>query len=143
MIDVIWLVAGGILALLAGVVALRYRRGQTDPHGGPMDTVTDPSGLRIGGITAVAFTASWCPYSRGFERAFRAWTPPPGVRKIKADISSETNPMWDTHRVKITPTVIIMQDGEEVWRQNGRSNRGLGPKDLERMTRESGRRAQA
>ncbi len=132
-----WVVAV-LLSLFVGFIVLpRVRHLWARRREEDLETVLDASGLRRDGVVAVAFTANWCEYSRGFERAFRTWEAPDDVAKVKADISSESNPLWDTYAIKITPSIALFRDGAIVWRQNGRAGRGLGPRDLERLTRES------
>jgi len=82
------------------------------------------------GRALVFFYTEWCPFCR---RSF------PHLKNLKssdnhsiyrADISDVNNILWNTMAVKVVPTLIIFENGSEVWRRNGRYLEGLGGKDF-------------
>ena len=51
-----------------------------------------------------------------------------------ADITDWDDPLWDSFRIKITPTVLAFRDGSPVGRFDGRRMLGLGESHLDRLT---------
>ena len=66
------------------------------------------------GRVAVMFTADWCGYCHRFMGAFKrireGWV---------VDVTDEDDPLWDIHRLRVVPTVIVFQDGVETQRWQG------------------------
>lgn len=66
------------------------------------------------GRAAVMFTTDWCGYCRRFyphyKRLKEAWI---------VDVSDEDDPLWDDHRIRVVPTVILFEDGRETRRWEG------------------------
>lgn len=66
------------------------------------------------GRVAVMFTADWCgycrPFLRHFKRIHQAWV---------VDASDDDDPVWDTLRIRVVPTVILFQDGVPLKRWEG------------------------
>jgi len=90
----------------------------------------DGSKMLKDGRVLVFFYAEWCPFCR---RSF------PHLKNLKstvkhnvfrADISDVRNILWNTFEVKVIPTLIIFENGSEVWRRNGRYIEGLGKADF-------------
>lgn len=76
------------------------------------------------GRVAVMFSADWCGYCHRFmphyKRLREAWV---------VDVSDEDDPLWDIHRLRVVPTVIVFQDGVEVKRWQG----VLGGRDMDQI----------
>jgi len=66
------------------------------------------------GRTAVLFEADWCGYCRRFRHHYKrlreGWI---------VDISDEDDPLWDTYRIHVVPTVLVFEGGEPVARWEG------------------------
>jgi thioredoxin 1 len=78
------------------------------------------------------FYASWCPFCRSFLGIFESTmirkTNPQGAL---VDISDENNPLWETFKVDIVPTLIGFRDGVTIVRKDGVAGAGLGATDLQ------------
>ncbi len=87
------------------------------------------------GTWAVSFLASWCPFCRAFRPKFEGFSTPPGVRLAVADLSEDSNPLWESLGIEVVPTLIVFREGTRVWRRDGQGGVGLGAADLEAMRR--------
>jgi len=90
--------------------------------------------LQRAGTYAVCFGATWCPPTRGFVPKFVARDGKLPARLAMADITDVDDPLWDTFRIKITPTMVVFRDGAPVARFDGRRFIGLRNADLERLS---------
>lgn len=75
--------------------------------------------LRKPGRYVVTFGAEWCPWTRRFVPKFQRWSKGMKATPAIADITDMKSPLWDTFRIRITPTVICFIDGSVVYRANG------------------------
>jgi len=79
----------------------------------------------------VVFVATWCGFCRRFIDLVRNFESKyDEVQLVDADNEGET--LWDEYSISTVPTIIVLQDGEEVFRQDGRPMVGLSNGDLER-----------
>jgi thioredoxin 1 len=94
----------------------------------------DFSGTRLldpRSILAV-FYASWCPFCRSFLAVFEStMTNKTDSEGALVDISAENNPLWETFKVDIVPTLIGFRDGVAIARKDGTAGVGLGISDLQ------------
>ena len=78
------------------------------------------------------FCASWCPFCRAFLAIFESImmkrTKPNGAL---VDISDENNPLWETFKVNIVPTLVGFRDGATIVRRDRIAGVGLGISDLQ------------
>ncbi len=84
------------------------------------------------GTWIVCFAAAWCPVTRRFLPKFlvrRGSTPPPAI----ADITDRNDPLWDTFRIRITPSILVFRDGNVLPRIDGRRFFGVTAGDLARL----------
>jgi thiol-disulfide isomerase/thioredoxin len=95
---------------------------------GPKDFEGDR--LTRPGTWAVGFLASWCPFCRAFRPKFERFSAGPEVHLAVADVSEEENPLWDSLRVEVVPTLVVFRDGRPTWRRDGRAGEGLDERDL-------------
>jgi len=51
------------------------------------------------------------------------------------DISDEDNPLWETFKVDIVPTLVGFRDGVAIARKDGIAGAGLGMSDLQDASR--------
>lgn len=97
--------------------------------------VTVPEGfddavLRAKEPTVVLFWASWCPFCLAFRPAFTERAARSDARFAIVSLDDYENPLWDTYRVEVVPTLAYFQDGELTARRDGVLMRGLAPADL-------------
>jgi thiol-disulfide isomerase/thioredoxin len=78
------------------------------------------------------FYADWCPFCRSFltifESAMVKSAEPLGAL---VNISDENNPLWETFKVDIVPTLVGFRDGLVKVRKDGVASIGLGMPELE------------
>jgi len=78
------------------------------------------------------FYAKWCPFCRTFLAIFESTmterTNPGGAL---VDISDQNNPLWETFRVNVVPTLVGFIDGVPIVRKDGIAGAGLGTSDLQ------------
>lgn len=99
---------------------------------------TDFSDNRLNrtGIYVVCFGAAWCPVTRRFLPKFVADRGRfPGTLAV-ADITGMDNPLWDTFRIKISPSIVVFRDGVVQARLEGRRFFGITPSALSRLESE-------
>jgi hypothetical protein len=96
---------------------------------------SDFSGPRLNrsGTVAVCFGAEWCPITRRFIPKFFARQAALGVPLAIADITDLNDPLWDTFRIRITPSVIVFRDGAMLLRMDGRRFLGITHADMNRL----------
>jgi hypothetical protein len=91
--------------------------------------------LRKMGRIAVCFGASWCPWTRRFVRRFGALPTSENTRVSIADLTDTNSPLWDSFRIRVTPSIVCFEDGEPVLRIDGRRLLGIRGRDLHRLER--------
>jgi thiol-disulfide isomerase/thioredoxin len=79
----------------------------------------------------VFFYAEWCPFCRKSFHLLKSLNKSES-KIFRVDLSDENNPLWDSLKIKIVPTIIAFKDGTEFWRADGISMVGLRKKDFER-----------
>ena len=89
--------------------------------------------LKREGTYAVCFGATWCRPTRGFVPKFVARNGRLPAKLAIADITDWDDPLWDSFRVKITPTIMVFRDGTPVDRFDGRRFVGLKDSDLDQL----------
>ena len=68
------------------------------------------------GTAVLEFGAGWCPICQGARpKIDRALADAPGVRHVKIE-DGKGRPLGRSYRVKLWPTLVLLQDGEEVDR---------------------------
>ncbi|MFQ6012682.1 MAG: thioredoxin family protein [Thermoplasmata archaeon] len=76
------------------------------------------------------FFAAWCGFCQRFLPLFRA-TDTGAIKKVEVDISEEINPLWDTYRIQVVPTLILFEGGNILGRTDGILGEGLTRTDLD------------
>lgn len=92
------------------------------------------SRLRRPGLYAVCFAATWCPPTQRFVPHFVARRGKLAAQLAMVDITDTDDPIWDTFRIEITPSMGVFQDGELKARFDGRPIIGLREKDLKSLS---------
>jgi hypothetical protein len=82
---------------------------------------------------AVCFGATWGRLTRAFVPKFVARNGSIPARLAMAEIPDLRDPLWDAFQIKITPTIVLFQDGRAVARFDGRRFVGLRDADLDRL----------
>ena len=85
----------------------------------------------------VVFVATWCGFCRRFIELIRKTDLKYEDKIHLVDTDSEGETLWEEYRISIVPTIVVMKNGEEIFRQDGRSMSGLGKGDLERAVSEA------
>jgi thiol-disulfide isomerase/thioredoxin len=78
----------------------------------------------------VFFYAEWCPFCRKSFHLLKSLDESQS-KVFRVDLSDEDNPLWNSLKIKIVPTLIAFKDGTEFWRADGISMVGLRKKDFE------------
>ena len=95
-----------------------------------------PNGrLNRPGAYVVCFGAYWCGFTRRFMPQFAARKGTIPASFAIADITDREDPLWDTFRIRITPTVIVFRDGEVVLRVDGRRFFGISQAAMDTVER--------
>jgi thioredoxin-like negative regulator of GroEL len=98
----------------------------------------DFTDARLGrpGTFVVCFGAAWCPYARRFVPKFAARRSAlPGTLAI-ADITDLSSPLWETFRIRVTPSVVVFHEGVEVARLDGRRLLGITESAMAKFERQ-------
>ena len=89
--------------------------------------------LRREGTYVVCFGALWCPITRRFLPKFvRARERMPGTCAV-ADVTDRESPLWDTFRIRITPSILVFRHGVVDRRVDGRRFFGITAGALARL----------
>jgi len=84
-------------------------------------------------VYVVCFGATWCPPTRRFIPKLVAERGKlPGTLAI-ADITDLKDPLWDTFRIKITPSIVVFRDGVVQMRVDGKRIFGITGSALTRL----------
>jgi len=81
------------------------------------------------GSHLVVFAAHWCGFCSSFVRQAKSHDGNTELSLIDADDSDES--LWDDYSIKIVPTIIVFENGEPVFRRDGKSMAGLSMGDLD------------
>lgn len=70
----------------------------------------------------VEFYASWCPHCQRMQPVLEQFSKEIGDRLIITNLdidASENSSLVERYQVQIVPTILLFQDGEQMWRQSG------------------------
>ncbi len=89
-------------------------------------TVNDFDGhtLKVEGPIAVLFEAGWCPFCSRFMPIFESLHEAK-VSSAIVDLSDLDNPLWETFRIEIVPTILLFNSGKIIQRYDGVAGQGL------------------
>ena len=90
------------------------------------------------GRYVVCFAAAWCPITRRFLPKFVAERARLPATLAIADITDTDSRLWDTFRIAITPSIVVFEHGEVVFRVNGRRFLGIGDAALRKLEKRLG-----
>ena len=89
--------------------------------------------LNRAGTFVVCFGAAWCPITRRFMPKFVAEHGRIRGTLAIADITDNRDPLWDTFRIRITPSIVVFEDGRVQLRIDGRRFIGIPRSALDRL----------
>jgi thiol-disulfide isomerase/thioredoxin len=81
----------------------------------------------------VFFYSKWCPYCRKSFHHLKLFHTAQ-LKLFKVDLSDENNPLWDSLKIEVVPTLIAFKGGTEFWRANGVPMVGLRKEDFKQAT---------
>jgi thiol-disulfide isomerase/thioredoxin len=82
---------------------------------------------------AVLFYADWCPFCRAFKPKFEAYAKKTDIKLLEANISEESNPLWDKYGVNVVPTVVVFSKGKQLVRADGKAGVGLSESEMDAL----------
>jgi len=85
------------------------------------------------GTAVVCFGATWCPVTRRFLPRFLALNGRVRGTLMIADISDRDDPLWDVFHIRITPSILVFDDGALRTRIDGRRMIGITSAALARF----------
>lgn len=88
----------------------------SDFHGGQ---------LNRSGLYVVCYAAEWCPVTRRFMPRFSALRATVHATLAIADITDLESPLWDDFQIRITPSIIVFNDGKVLQRVDGKRFIGI------------------
>jgi thiol-disulfide isomerase/thioredoxin len=87
--------------------------------------------VKSGGPHIVVFAAHWCGFCRRFIELIRGAELSPARKILIVDADSDGGTLWDKYGIDIVPTIAVFDNGEVVFRRDGRPMVGLLRTDLE------------
>ena len=83
----------------------------------------------------VMFHTKWCGFCHIFNNVFdEACKSSTGIEFFKVDLSESDNPIWESYKISVVPTIIGFKNSKIVTRRDGKLARGLSRKDLQDTT---------
>ena len=113
------------------------------PHESPWDGsglevlgTADFSGERLNrsGTYVVCYSAKWCPVTRRFMPKFSRLKGTLPATFAIADITDLQSPLWDSFRIRITPSIVVFRDGVILQRVDGKRFFGIRDARLAELT---------
>jgi len=86
--------------------------------------------IKSPGKHLIVFAAKWCGFCSRFLSNAKSLESnlDAEIELIDADEPDES--LWDQYSIKIVPTILVMKDGKQLFRRDGRSMAGLSESDL-------------
>ena len=81
--------------------------------------------LKVPKPIAVLFQAQWCPFCIEFIPIFESFLAQENLPFGIVDISDLSNPLWETFRIEIVPSVLLFNSGKVIHRNDGIRGQGL------------------
>jgi len=85
------------------------------------------------GTVIVCFGAEWCPITRRFMPKFIAERGKLDGTLAIADITDLNSTLWDTFQIRITPSIVVFQNGEVHRRVDGKRIIGITASALRQL----------
>jgi len=83
------------------------------------------------GIHLVVFAANWCGFCSRFIEQARSLKESSELKLNLIDTDDPDESLWDEFSVKIVPTVLVFENGQVIFRRDGKSGAGLKISELE------------
>jgi thioredoxin 1 len=77
----------------------------------------------------VLFYASWCPYSQAFLPVFEKVSDENPDRCARAVVDDDER-LWNKYSIRVVPTVLIFEQGQQTRRLDGIPGQGLNETQL-------------
>ncbi|MDG6922357.1 MAG: glutaredoxin family protein [Nitrososphaerota archaeon] len=77
------------------------------------------------------FAAKWCGFCKRFIELITKYNHSGPLPISIIDADSDDGSLWEKYRIDIVPTIVVFKGGKKIFRQGGRSMRGLNENDLE------------
>lgn len=85
------------------------------------------------GVFVVCFGAAWCPVTRRFMPKFVGARERIDGTLAIADITEMDSPLWETFRIRITPSILVFRNGEIQARVDGKRFFGITASTLAKL----------
>lgn len=79
----------------------------------------------------VLLAAKWCGYCARFLQNLQSYNPDGNINMILTDADDPDESLWDMFRIRLVPTLVVLHQGREIFRRDGRPGVGLRLSDLE------------
>ena len=88
------------------------------------------------------FAAKWCGYCTRFLGELHAAEFPSFIGIVHLiDTDNPDESLWDDYSISVVPTIIVVENGKEIFRRDGRSGAGLNRLDLDAAVNEFSKKA--
>lgn len=78
----------------------------------------------------VLFATNWCGYCSRFLRIATVQESPPELEMKLVDADDPDESLWDDFEIKLVPTLVIFESGQQLFRRDAVPGIGLRPQDL-------------
>jgi thioredoxin-like negative regulator of GroEL len=82
------------------------------------------------GTHPFVFAAKWCGFCSRFISEAKSFDSPSNIELFLVDTDNPDESLWDEYSIKIVPTIIVMKEGQPLFRRDGRPMAGLSMADL-------------
>lgn len=89
------------------------------------------SEIKRPGIQLIVFAAKWCGFCSRFIEQARSLGENGGLKLNLVDTDDPDESLWDEYSVKIVPTLFVFENGQVIFRRDGKSGAGLRINELE------------
>ncbi|MDG6906140.1 MAG: thioredoxin family protein [Nitrososphaerota archaeon] len=90
------------------------------------EEISQSDGTRI-----VLFAARWCGYCDRFLKTVESFKASDQIQLYLVDSDDPDESLWDIHKIRLVPTLVVFRSGRELFRRDGISGVGLRSKDLD------------
>jgi thioredoxin-like negative regulator of GroEL len=83
------------------------------------------------GVRLIVFAARWCGFCSRFLAQARSLDAGGNMRLVLIDTDNPDESLWDEYSVKIVPTILVFNNGQIIFRRDGKSGAGLSMSELQ------------
>jgi thiol-disulfide isomerase/thioredoxin len=77
------------------------------------------------------FSAKWCGFCARFLSEASSFDSPVNTELFLINADDPDESLWDDYSIKFVPTIVVMEDGKQVFRRDGKPMAGLSLNDLQ------------